>query len=85
MDDDLISRTELLKMFPVPDDPVNPPMMHIHAIRRIIADAPGMYTGRGTWEFRGVNSVGYHACSICGHLQLMKSNYCPYCGIEMER
>ena len=40
MKDDLISRSELLKKFPIPDDLVHAPMLHIHTVRSIINDAP---------------------------------------------
>lgn len=36
---------------------------------------------RGRWKGAG---MGDYNCSLCGHLQSGKTNYCPNCGAKME-
>ena len=47
-------------------------------IKKISADRPS-----GKWEYRATHRIGY-ACSLCGGVSIIESNYCPNCGAKMK-
>lgn len=39
----------------------------------------------GHWiDAESLDGALWHACSKCGETVYYKTNYCPYCGVEME-
>ena len=76
---DLISRSELLKMFPVN---LNAPFWHVTGIRAAIGavdvvDAVPVVHAR--WK---MTDSPY--CSACRKIAIFKYRYCPACGAKMD-
>lgn len=93
---DLISRSELLKKFPV--DMMNP-LWHFTGIRAVIENAPEVeaepvvharWRFKEAWpHFRRLEITEFMHCTACRgvvwrYAGMQKYWYCPFCGAKMD-
>ena len=84
-DEDYISREWVLEhqRIVVDDDGIMLPVVDVSIVKK----APSIQSKAkmGHWIYRVVGICRYVSCSECNKMQVDKSNYCPNCGVRMEK